>query len=408
MGRDGLSGDPAAAAIRVSGHRIAAVAEGIEQRVRSGEWRELPTVGDLKVLLRASPTTVSAALRLLAAEGLVVKVVRPGGSYRWVAVGPDGRAPAPESPAQAAAEAREQIVLRLDSGEWTVLPPMAEQARLLGTNQQAVNAALRELAAEGLVRMELVGQHRRWIAVGYVVPPPLDAGRLADRIAGRIASLEWRELPPVNEMAREFHVSGDVAGAALQALAGQGLVAKITRRGRGGHRWVVVDPDSPQRTPVEQVSDDIRARVSGGEWAELPPSGELQRTLRASNETLGAALKALAADGVITKATRGPFGGSPRWVAADPDRPQPASQAEAVAARLRAAIVAGRWPELPTLHELAAEFGTSAVSVGRALRMLRGEGLVTKVMGQPGQNWVLARGELGSAGGWPQRVAELI
>ena len=62
----------------------------------------------------------------------------------------------------------------------------------------------------------------------------------------------------------------------------------------------------------------------------------------------------------------------------------PAAPYARVKAYLKQGLAAGRWPpdaKMPSEAQLVAQFGVSRMTVGRALRELRAEGLVTRVQG---------------------------
>jgi DNA-binding GntR family transcriptional regulator len=78
--------------------------------------------------------------------------------------------------------------------------------------------------------------------------PALPPEPLPDRIARRIESGEWAELPLIKDLAAAFGRSRTNVSAALRELADCGLVGKDYAKGSSG-RWVVARTADRAATP---------------------------------------------------------------------------------------------------------------------------------------------------------------
>jgi DNA-binding transcriptional regulator YhcF (GntR family) len=119
----------------------------------TGDWAELPLIRDISAAFGRSHTTVSVALRALADRGLI-RLDRA----RWIVVAPDQPAPSPPEPLA------DRIAGRIESGEWAVLPRLADIAAVFHCAPATVSSALRELVGRGVVDKDHArGSSGRWI-----------------------------------------------------------------------------------------------------------------------------------------------------------------------------------------------------------------------------------------------------
>lgn len=221
------------------------------------------------------------------------------------------------------AEIADDIVRRIKSGEWPVLPTIVEMAVGYRCSGSTLTKVLRRLRDQGVVvKNEARRGPPRWVIATPDVPTVSGyALVIADQIASRIEAGEWSELPTIERLSGLCDTSLQTVVDALHELGCRGVVAN-DRTAPGPGRWVIVDSTRPlPRSRAETIAADIHDRVACGEWDEIPKVRELRQMFPAHAITVQQALRLLAAEGVIV-ASRGVGG---RWVLADrpaPDQPQ--------------------------------------------------------------------------------------
>lgn len=233
---------------RVFGSRAEVIAENIAQRLADGRWDVLPTVVAIGAELGVGHDCVTAALRVLQARGGIVRQTSRGAARKWVALDSDGRPVVAETARERALRcAREAMVERISSGEWSMLPTLEVRARELGLSPYVAKTVTHQVAAEGLIQQVGLRGGNRWIAVAHMsrYRQQTVAG-LAEYIERRIASSQWTVLPSIKELGQESGLTAPPIIRALRQLAARGLVEKRVGPGLpGGHRWVIAGQRAP-------------------------------------------------------------------------------------------------------------------------------------------------------------------
>lgn len=127
-------------------------------------------------------------------------------------------------------------------------------------------------------------------------------------------------------------------------------------------------PQASPRGTYLQISESLRQKIEKDELSEaLPSEADLMRTYGVGRSTIGRALKALKADGVIESVQ-----GAGWYVAGTGDR---RPLVDKVVELLRADGV-GVGDVFPSEKELCERFGVSRTAVRSAIAQLEGQGLV--------------------------------
>ncbi|MFD3578017.1 GntR family transcriptional regulator [Streptomyces sp. NPDC058644] len=147
-------------------------------------------------------------------------------------------------------------------------------------------------------------------------------------------------------------------------------------------------PQASPRGTYLQISESLRQQIEKGKISdELPSEAELMRTFGVGRSTVGRALKALKADGVIESVQ-----GAGWFVTGTGDR---RPLVEKVTDRLRQEGVEVGDP-FPSEKELCDEFGVSRTAVRSALALLEGRGLIEMGTNRRRQVRALPTGQGGS------------
>lgn len=127
-------------------------------------------------------------------------------------------------------------------------------------------------------------------------------------------------------------------------------------------------PHASPRGTYLQISESLRRKIKAGDISEgLPSEAELMSTYGVGRSTVGRALKALKADGVIE-----PVQGAGWFVSGTGDR---RPLVERVTDLLRAeGVEVG--DSFPSEKELCERFGVSRTAVRSAIAQLEGQGLI--------------------------------
>ncbi|MFC9227236.1 GntR family transcriptional regulator [Streptomyces hygroscopicus] len=140
-------------------------------------------------------------------------------------------------------------------------------------------------------------------------------------------------------------------------------------------------PQASPRGTYLQISEALRQKIEKGAISEaLPSEAELMRTYGVGRSTVGRALKALKADGVIESVQ-----GAGWYVAGTGDR---RPLVEKVTDLLRGQDVAVGDP-FPSESELCERFGVSRTAVRSAIAQMEGRGLIAMGPNRRRQVWAL-------------------
>ncbi|MDK9494702.1 GntR family transcriptional regulator [Streptomyces katrae] len=127
-------------------------------------------------------------------------------------------------------------------------------------------------------------------------------------------------------------------------------------------------PQASPRGTYLQISESLRQEIENGEIREaLPSEAELMRTYGVGRTTIGRALKALKADGVIESVQ-----GSGWYVAGTGDR-RPLVERVVDLLRREGTAVGDTFP---SESELCETFGVSRTAVRTAIAQLEGRGVI--------------------------------
>jgi DNA-binding GntR family transcriptional regulator len=228
--------------------RSAQIAELIAQNIRNGSWAgsTFPTVDQISAKYSSSPMTVSAALRIAAAQGLVHKIVvtaPPPAQRRQLCWRPVAD-PEPD-PGDVTGRIRNAVA----KGEFgDRLPPVTRLAADYRVGPNRVGRAYRQLALEGLiVRIwPRRGNRAAWMAVPG---PPLRSQPakpnatkpelLAEDITRRLCEWRWigldgrpyrRPFPSTTSLAEQYGVQRTpTMKAALELLVARGVLQRVPR-----------------------------------------------------------------------------------------------------------------------------------------------------------------------------------
>ncbi|MEU7067747.1 GntR family transcriptional regulator [Streptomyces sp. NPDC046161] len=127
-------------------------------------------------------------------------------------------------------------------------------------------------------------------------------------------------------------------------------------------------PQPSPRGTYLQISESLRQKIEQGKISEgLPSEAELMRTYGVGRSTIGRALKALKADGVIESVQ-----GAGWYVTGTGDR-RPLVDRVTDLLRAEGAAVGDTFP---SESELCARFGVSRTAVRTAIAQMEGKGLI--------------------------------
>lgn len=127
-------------------------------------------------------------------------------------------------------------------------------------------------------------------------------------------------------------------------------------------------PQASPRGTYLQISESLRQKIANGKIREaLPSEAELMRTYGVGRTTIGRALKALKADGVIESVQ-----GAGWYVTGTGDR-RPLVDRVTDLLRAEGAAVGDAFP---SESELCARFGVSRTAVRTAIAQMEGKGLI--------------------------------
>ncbi|NIL56216.1 GntR family transcriptional regulator [Salinispora arenicola] len=179
-------------------------------------------------------------------------------------------------------------------------------------------------------------------------------------------------LPSESELCAKMHVSRTTIRRALGTLEVERLITVIPGRGRLVGDLTQSNVRSGE-SRAEFVARILRDEASQGSTSVAPirSAATVAGRLGVSKETASAALKMLAAEGLVTAVP----GYGWRWTTTEFRE----SKTDQTTARLRSAIDSGEWPvgtRLPGEVTLAKSFGVGRVTVRRAIKVLVSEGLL--------------------------------
>ncbi|WP_030751689.1 GntR family transcriptional regulator [Streptomyces sp. NRRL F-5135] len=127
-------------------------------------------------------------------------------------------------------------------------------------------------------------------------------------------------------------------------------------------------PQASPRGTYLQISESLRQKIEKGKISEaLPSEAELMRTYGVGRSTIGRALKALRADGVIESVQ-----GAGWYVTGTGDR-RPLVERVTESLRAEGTAVGDAFP---SENELCERFGVSRTAVRTAIAQMEGQGLI--------------------------------
>jgi DNA-binding GntR family transcriptional regulator len=349
-----------------------AVHDDLAARIANGRLTgRLPTIRALANEYGTSASTVQQATVALTAEGLLVP--RHGGPRAGIDV-----AAAPSGSSWR--RVHDDVAARIRDGSLAGrLDSPATLARAYDVEPADAAHAVTQLVDEGLVRHQVSGNLRGL----FVVPR---AGRhdgalwrtiYTDLRAGIEDGTYTGRLPSRRNLAAWYGSSTGAPAQAMRHLVEDGLVVTVTGTGPPAGAYVAghTPPPAPTGATWRTVYAEIRTRIDDGTYTgRLPPVGTLAATHHTTRTPVYKALRALAATGRVATHNDGATSGT--YVVPSGHPPARPTRWRIYDDLRQRVTTNGADQTLPTLAELAREYGTSRKPVAFALARLTDEGLI--------------------------------